>query len=96
MNYELIYKVRKARLRTDSFENLRNQLRFKADEEAAKLHNQYQDFLKKNLPEGTNFEVTNIACNADGIIGCVYTWKGDAPEGLGKRVCCFCGCDDFD
>jgi hypothetical protein len=96
INYELVYKVRKAGLNTNSPSNIEVQLISTAKQQAAKIHQEYADFLSASLEPGTKFEFTNIACMADGILGHVYTWKGDAPRGVGKRVCCFCGCDDFD
>jgi hypothetical protein len=96
MNYELIYRVRAAKVSTESLTNLENQLKNKAVAEARKVHQQYLDFLSRNLGPNVNFQVTNIACMADGVIGHVYTWEGATVRGVGKRVCCFCGCDDFD
>lgn len=92
-NYELIYKARKGGYRTDSRSNLQIQFENMARAEANKLHDKYLAFLEKALGH-KDFEVTNVSCLADGIIGHVYV--GKAPKGTGQRKCCFCGCDDFD
>ena len=93
MNYKLIYKVRKGQFKTDSASNLRVQYENKARAEAEKEHKKYLDFIEKELGN-TEFEVTNISCMADGVIGHVYA--GSTQKGHGKRNCIYCGCDDFD
>lgn len=98
MDYKLIYEVKKANLNTQCKSNLRIQYENKAREEADKIHQQYLDFL--NVKLGHNrIEVTNTACMANGIISHVYTWDEGITkpkDGLGKKKCIFCGCDDFD
>jgi len=93
INYELVYKVRRKGLKTDSHQNLRVGYANKAYAEADKVHQAYLEFLSKELGH-TDFEVTSEACMADGIIGHVFV--GTAQKGMGKRKCCFCGLDDFD
>lgn len=96
LNYELIYKVRKGGYKTDSQSNLRVQFQNKARDEADKLYAAYVAFLKKEIGHD-RFEVTNIACMADGVCGHVYVDDyPSAPRNIGKRKCAFCGCDDFD
>lgn len=91
-NYELIYKLRK--FNTTSLQNIEIELKNKAIDEARKIHKQYTDAIEDEL--GTdNFEVSSVACMADGIMSHVYT-PADVPSGLGKKRCIYCGCDDFD
>ena len=92
MNYELIYKVRKSGHPTDSHSNLRVQFENVARDKADAAHKGYLDFLTAELGH-SDFEVTNVYCNADGVLGHVYA--GSDIKGVGKRKCVFCGCDDF-
>jgi hypothetical protein len=96
-NYELIYKIRAGGYNTNSAQNLRIQYANKAREEADKVHTKYLEALTLLLGHD-RFEVTNVACMADGIIGHVYTWdEGINPRpSSGHKKCVFCGCDDFD
>ena len=95
-NYKLIYEVRKLGFNTNSLSNIQVGLRNEAYKKALDTHEQYMSFLRKKIGHA-NFEVTNVACLADGIAGHVYA--ADDPHeprrGLGKRHCVFCGCDDF-
>lgn len=97
INYELVYKLRK--FNTDSLSNIQSRLRSKADEEAAKIHKQYTDALRQLLGH-EHFEISHYSCLADQIA--VHVFVSDNPEnptpikGIGKRVCIYCGCDDFD
>lgn len=96
LNYELIYKVRKGRYRTDEKRNLQIQFENKARAEADKLHQAYLDFLTKEIGHN-QFEVTNQMCMADGVQGHVYVSSSvSTPKGVGHRKCVFCGCDDGD
>ena len=99
-NYELIYKMRK--LNTNSLSNIRVALRNQADVEASRIHGLYLEALIKELGHA-NFEVSDVSCIADGIMNHVYvcTKEGDTdihlvPRGSGRRICVYCGCDDFD
>lgn len=92
IDYELVYKLR--RFRTNSLQNLIIRYENKARDEAVKEFDKYANAIKAAI--GTDdFEVTNVACLADGIVGHVYT-PGSGPKGAGKRKCIYCGCDDFD
>lgn len=93
MNYELIYKVRKGNYKTDCLSNLEVGYCNKARAEAKATHEKYRAFLIREL-KTEDFEVTNVACMADGVAGHVYI--GGTSRGHGKRNCAFCGCDDFD
>jgi hypothetical protein len=94
-NYKLIYDVRRAGVSTSSEHNLIATYQFRARTEALKEHQKYIDLLTQLLGH-KDFEITNIACMADGIAGHVYSPVEGVPDGVGKKVCVFCGCDDFD
>ena len=93
INCKAVYKVRNQGLNTDSLSNLQVRYRQDSDRKAKEVHEKYTDFLKKEIGHEC-FEVTNIACMADGIIGHVYV--GSGPKNSGNRKCFFCGLDDFD
>lgn len=95
LNYELIYKVRKAGVRTDALSNLVTQYQNDARRKAEKEHAEYRKLIE-GLTGRDDFEVTNIVCMAEGIAGHVYSPNAGVPKGVGKRVCLFCGLDDFD
>ena len=96
VNYRLVYMLRAAGLQTDSLSNLKVRHRCRAEAAAEAEHKVLTDWLTKQFDGDVNFEVTSTMCMADGVLSHVYTWKGDEPAGVGKRVCCFCGCNDFD
>lgn len=94
LNYELIYKLRNHR--TDSLDNLSIQYANEGRARAEREHNTYLAAIKEELGH-ERFEVSSYACVASGILNHVYTWDGETPpRGLGKRVCIYCGLDDFD
>lgn len=99
IDYKLVYKVRGAGVSTEDLGNLQTRFRREADERANSIHKTYTDLLTQHLGH-SDFEVTNIACMADGILGHVYVRKpehqGSRMKGAGHRVCVFCGLDDFD
>lgn len=97
MSTKLSKKIKKARLETDSLQNLIIQYTNEAEGKARVAHKRYIDFLTKHLGH-TRFEVTNVYCNNKDVLGHVYTWPRFAPpkSGLGLKKCIFCGCDDFD
>lgn len=94
-NYKLIYELRG--YNTGSLANVQAQQRYKADLEADKIHKLYVKALAEALGH-ENYEISDLACMADGIQNHVYA----APDGSkveagrGLRVCVFCGCDDCD
>lgn len=96
MNYELIYKARKAGMKAESPSNIKVGFIQEAEKKAAAAIKIQDEWLKRNLPKDTEFEISSYVCMADGVINHVFCWQGNAPKGAGKRVCCFCGCDDFD
>jgi len=96
INYKMIYQMRQAGLQMDTLNNLRNHHRAKADKAAEEEFAKIKAFIQKNLPVGAEFEVSNEACIAHGVLSHVWTWVGSVQKGYGKRACCFCGCRDSD
>jgi len=92
LNYELIYKTREGNFPTDSRRNLQIGYENAARAQADKLHDEYLDFLKREL-KTDQFEVSDVACMADGILSHVYVGN-QTSKGIGDRRCCFCGCID--
>lgn len=97
INHKLVYELWDTGLKTDCLSNLKVRYRNEADVRAEKDHKAYTDWLRKRLPAGSIIDVTNIMCEAKGVLGHVYVCDSETtPRGLGKRICCFCGLDDFD
>lgn len=99
-NYELIYKMRE--FNTNNLQNIQVNLRNKADKEAAEIHKKYANALTRELGH-SDFIVDTTSCIAKGIANHVYVRKdasigsfASTPKGVGKLVCIYCGCDDFD
>lgn len=94
INYKLIYDLKKTGMTVLSKSNRRADARNKAEAEADREHEKLERWLLEQLPPDTKIDITCEYCDVAG--NHVFTWKGDAPANVGKRVCCFCGIDDFD
>lgn len=95
LNYKLIYEARARGLTAGSETNAIIGAENDARAKAQKLHKQMRDNIAK-LFGSDDLDFSNIACMADGIRGHVYHPNDGIERNLGKRVCIFCGCDDFD
>lgn len=90
VNYERVYKARKF---IEAIQEKQSLVR-EANRALDKAEENYRDFIKI-IVGSADFQITNILCIADGIPEHVFS-PYSGPRGIGKRICIFCGCDDFD
>lgn len=88
-------KMRK--FNTNERGNLRLQYAREAHQRADEEHDKYLAALRAELGHD-RFQVTNIFCVVEGILGHVYAWdtKWQPMSGAGMRKCIYCGCDDHE